>query len=61
MFNVIRTKPALDVKKIYLSEEVVFELEKIFYGKCYLCEDVVSDPQIDHFIPVEIDKTKKYD
>ena len=61
MFNVVRTQPAPDVRNNYRSEEVVFELEKIFYGKCYLCEDIVSDPQIDHFIPVEIDKTKKYD
>jgi len=61
MFNVVRTQPALDVKKNYLSQQVIFELEKIFYGKCYLCEDVVSDPQIDHFIPVEVDETKKYD
>ena len=61
MFNVVRTKPALDVKKNYLSDEVVFELEKIFYGKCYLCEDVVSDPQIDHFIPKDVDKSKEFD
>ena len=61
MFNVVRTQPAPDVKKDYLSPQVVFELEKIFYGKCYLCEDIVSNPQIDHFIPVEVDETKKYD
>jgi len=61
MFNVTRTHPAPDVKKDYLKPEVVFELERLFYGKCYLCEDVVSDPQIDHFLPVELDSTKKYD
>jgi len=61
MFKVVRSQPGPDVKKNYLSKEVVFELEKIFYGKCYLCEDIVADPQIDHFIPVETDKNKKYD
>jgi hypothetical protein len=61
MFNVIRSQNTPDVKKNYLSNEVIFALEKIFYGKCYLCEDVVAHPQIDHFIPVEIDITKKYD
>ena len=61
MFNVVRTQPGPDVKKNYLSPEVVFELERIFYGKCYLCEDVVSDPQIDHFIPRDVDKSKEFD
>lgn len=61
MFNVVRSLSAPDVKKNYLSKEVIFELEKIFYGKCYLCEDIVADPQIDHFIPVETDENKKYD
>jgi hypothetical protein len=61
MFNVKRTQPGPDVRKNYLSNEVIFELEKIFYGKCYLCEDLAAHPQIDHFIPVEADKTKKYE
>ena len=61
MFNVKRPQPGPDVKRNYLSDEIVFELEKIFYGKCYLCEDMVAHPQIDHFIPVEIDATKRYE
>jgi hypothetical protein len=33
----------------------------MFYGKCYLCEDEVSDPVVEHFIPHEGDITKEYD
>ncbi|MDR2763808.1 MAG: HNH endonuclease [Tannerella sp.] len=36
-------------------------LRKMFYGKCYLCEDEVSDPVVEHFIPHEGDPDKKYD
>ena len=51
MFNVTRTYPAPNIKQNYLSVEVISELEKIFYGKCYLCERIVTDPEVDHFIP----------
>jgi len=45
MFNVIRTYPApssLSLKKEYADKDVVEELQKIFYDKCYLCEDKVQ-------------------
>jgi hypothetical protein len=32
----------------------------MFYGKCYLCEDEVSDPVVEHFIPHEGDRAKEY-
>jgi 5-methylcytosine-specific restriction endonuclease McrA len=61
MFNVSRPQPGPDVKKGILDDNVVFELEKIFYGKCYLCEDIVSDPQTDHFIPKSVAPEKEFD
>jgi hypothetical protein len=33
----------------------------MFYGKCYLCEDKVADPVVEHFIPHEGDRKKEYD
>jgi hypothetical protein len=36
-------------------------LREMFYGKCYLCENEVSDPVVEHFIPHENDLVKKYD
>jgi hypothetical protein len=32
----------------------------MFYGKCYLCEDEVSDPVVEHFIPHEGYRDKEY-
>jgi uncharacterized protein (TIGR02646 family) len=61
MFNVIRPQPGPDCSRDYRSKEVVIELKKIFHGKCYLCENEVSDPVIEHFIPHEGDKIKEYD
>jgi hypothetical protein len=33
----------------------------MFHGKCYLCEDEVSDPVVEHFIPHKGDTVKEYD
>lgn len=65
MFNVIRTYPApssLSLKKEYADKDVVEELQKIFYDKCYLCED--KEPislNVEHFDPHKGDETKKFD
>jgi hypothetical protein len=61
MFNVIRPQPGPDCSKDYRSKEVVMTLKTIFHGKCYLCEDEVSDPVIEHFIPHEGDTVKEHD
>jgi uncharacterized protein (TIGR02646 family) len=61
MFNVTRPQPGPDCSRDYRSEEVVRSLKTMFHGKCYLCEDEVSDPVVEHFIPHEGDDAKKYD
>jgi uncharacterized protein (TIGR02646 family) len=64
MFNVTRPTevPACLSRNQYNETEVVFTLESIFFGKCYLCErDALSDPEIEHFDPHEGDPTKKFD
>jgi len=62
MFNVTRTQPGPDCSRDYRSVAVVNELKKIFYGKCYLCENEVSEPVVEHFIPHKgKDDSKKYD
>ncbi|MDR2027263.1 MAG: hypothetical protein LBQ01_06880 [Prevotellaceae bacterium] len=61
MFNTVRPCPGPDCSTGYRSKEVVKALREMFYGKCYLCEDDVSDPVIEHFIPHEGDPAKKYD
>jgi hypothetical protein len=61
MFNVIRPQPGPDCSKDYRSKEVITALKSMFYGKCYLCEDEVSDPVVEHFIPHEGDRVKEYD
>jgi hypothetical protein len=33
----------------------------MFHGKCYLCEDEVSGPVVEHFIPHEGDTVKEHD
>jgi hypothetical protein len=60
MFNVIRTPPDPNYSTNYYTTAAVTALEKMFHGKCYLCEDKVSDPVIEHFIPHGGDHVKKY-
>jgi len=60
MFNVKRSKFTL-TKVNFHSPEVLRELQKIFYKKCYLCEDLVNNPDKEHFIAISNDKTKEYD
>ena len=60
MFNVKRTKINFDVKKYY-STKIVDELEKIFYGKCYLCEDKAGNINIEHLVPHKGNPELKYD
>ncbi|MDR3047758.1 MAG: hypothetical protein LBU51_09165 [Bacteroidales bacterium] len=61
MFNVTRPDPGPDCSKDCRSKEVITALKSMFYGKCYLCENDVSDPVVEHFIPHEGDVTKEYD
>jgi hypothetical protein len=61
MFNVTRPQPGPDCATDYRSKEVMAALRAMFHGKCYLCEDEVSDPVVEHFIPHEGDPVKKYD
>lgn len=54
MFNVKRTYPAPSslTKSTYNTEEIVKALERMFHGKCYLCEqDRLQDAEIEHFVP----------
>lgn len=60
MFNVTRPLPGPDCSKDYRSKEVIHVLREMFHGKCYLCEDEVNDPEVEHFIPHKGDDTKKY-
>lgn len=56
MFKVERplVAPECTQKTGYNTREIVAELEKIFHGKCYLCEqNSLSDPEIEHFLPHE--------
>ncbi|MHB9291288.1 hypothetical protein Holit_00361 [Hollandina sp. SP2] len=61
MFNVTRPLPGPDCSHSYYSEEIVRTLQRIFHGKCYLCENNVSDPVVEHFIPHEGNKDLEYD
>ncbi|MGK0686377.1 HNH endonuclease [Serratia marcescens] len=64
MFNIIRNieQPECLTRGIYNDPTVTEALKKIFYGKCYLCEQArLSDPEIEHFIPHEGDDFLKYD
>lgn len=64
MFKVTRPDVAPECTKQtgYNTEEIVNVLEEIFYGKCYLCEQSpLSDPEIEHFYPHSVDKSKKYE
>jgi uncharacterized protein (TIGR02646 family) len=61
MFNVVRPQQGPDYLTDYHSKDVVETLKAMFHGKCYLCENVVDDPVIEHFIPHEGDPAKKYD
>jgi uncharacterized protein (TIGR02646 family) len=60
MFNVSRPQPGPDCSTDYRSKEVMTALKALFHGKCYLCEDEVADPVVEHFIPHEGDPAKKY-
>lgn len=66
MFRVIKTMPAptsLAKKVSYDSDDVINQLAKDFYNKCYICE--IKDPislNVEHFHPHENkDMQKKYD
>ena len=63
MFNVSRpaTQPECSKKTGYNTAAIVLELENIFLGKCYLCEQSkLTDPEIEHFIPHQNDDSLKY-
>jgi uncharacterized protein (TIGR02646 family) len=66
MFRVIKTLPAptsLEKKGSYSGKDVIEQLAKDFYNKCYICE--IKDPislNVEHFKPHKnIDNGKKYD
>ena len=63
MFYVQRSTPppvCLSHKE-YNTSEVLDRLEKLFHGKCYLCErDDIQDVEIEHLEPHEGDDTLKY-
>ncbi|CAA0242173.1 MULTISPECIES: hypothetical protein [Klebsiella] len=63
MFNVSRVAPAPSclARNIYNDPTVVAILKPMFFGKCYLCEQIdLTDPEIEHFVPHEGDVLLKY-
>lgn len=66
MFSVVRPstfpKSLTTSTKNYRASDVVEELQKIFFCKCYLCERKdFPDVNIEHRDPHRSDDTKKYD
>lgn len=65
MFNVTRTQPApvsLADRRSYSDVDVITELRKIFFDKCYICE--TKDPlslNVEHFDAHLNNDQKKYD
>jgi hypothetical protein len=53
MFNVNRPLPGPDCSHGYHRKEVINVLKTMFHGKCYLCENDVPYPVVEHFIPHE--------
>ncbi|WP_367599277.1 HNH endonuclease [Pseudomonas fulva] len=52
----------MKIRADYNTALIVQELERIFHGKCYLCEQAqLSDPEIEHFKPHLNDKALKND
>lgn len=53
MFSVVKSHkqpPSLESKK-YDGSDVYKQLEKDFYGKCYICGGKVENREVEHFIP----------
>lgn len=66
MFSAVRDSSIpntlLNGKKDYRAEEVVSKLNKMFFGKCYLCEkDKLQDAEVEHLIPHRGNEDLKYD
>jgi hypothetical protein len=64
MFNVSRVSPAPSclANNIYNDPTVVAILKPMFFGKCYLCEQIdLADPEIEHFVPHQSNNSLKYD
>ena len=69
MINIKKTEknfPELEVEKnkpngTYRLPSVVDQLDKDFFGKCYLCEYKVVDANIEHITPHKSDDTLKFD
>lgn len=64
MFNVIRPveAPAALARGEYNTHEVVRVLNKMFFGKCYLCErGSIEDVEVEHFEPHMGDEALKFD
>ncbi|SCY34926.1 HNH endonuclease [Pseudomonas sp. NFACC37-1] len=64
MFKVERPHefPECNERTGYNTPDIVKALEKIFLGKCYLCEQhALSDPEIEHFQPHKGNPNLKFD
>lgn len=64
MFNVSRVAaaPSCLARNIYNDPTVVAVLKPMFFGKCYLCEQIdLADPEIEHFVPHQGNDLLKYD
>ena len=64
MFKVVREgdAPVCLASNVYNSPEVVERLERMFHGKCYICEQAnLQAPEIEHFQPHEGNSLLKYD
>lgn len=60
MFNVIRIYPAPNCSD-YRSKEVMNTLRGMFYGKCYLRENDIFNPVVEHFKAHKGDKKLMHD
>jgi hypothetical protein len=60
VWTVNRPKPGPTFSS-YEEPIVLHTLRTVFSEKCYLCENIVAEPEVEHFIPKTYDSTKVND
>jgi len=64
MVNLERKEAAptcLQAQIDYKCGDVLEKLEKVFYGKCYICETAIFSTNVEHFKPHKGNKVLKFD